>query len=356
MAGLIARLLGGKAQQGPAEPMEGVGGYAMPAGPANQTGYPGSTSQTRTFRGATPRDVKLDSATNTGTNNALSASADARSSAYRGDSGPNGPGLGGTPASRSPRVTPRVMTPRTAIQDELQRNSPAEFYGGPALKTGPGNNTAGAHPLTGAKAAGGHSMLDTQTPWRNAQPNIGENVPGSSNVRNTIAERYKARPGQVHTYKSAYRADQTPPLAHGQNADGNVKAGLGTSEVSVPSRFVFDDGGNQTWAVGREMPYGGRGDGARGADLNGQRYYATGQADQFWNAGQGNYGIARQQGSGNKSPVSFTEPAPWTAQFYTTTDSVGTTDNPNSSPGQQPNAVYVSPSTGRASNGTGRRG
>jgi hypothetical protein len=104
------------------------------------------------------------------------------------------------------------------------------------------------------------------------------------------------------------------------------------------------------------MPYGGRGDGARGADLNGQRFYATGQSDQFWNAGQGQYGIGRQRGSDHKTPVSFTEPAPWTAQYYTTTDSVGTNDTPNDSPGQQPSAVYVSPSSGRASNSTGRRG
>jgi hypothetical protein len=96
------------------------------------------------------------------------------------------------------------------------------------------------------------------------------------------------------------------------------------------------------------MPYGGRGDGARGAQLSGQRYYATGQSGAFWNAGQGDYGIARERGG--KRPVSFTEPAPWTTDFYDTTAGVA-----GQSTGQSPSTVYVSPSAGRASNSTGRR-
>jgi len=99
------------------------------------------------------------------------------------------------------------------------------------------------------------------------------------------------------------------------------------------------------------MPYTGRGDGARGAQLTGQRYYGTGQQDQFWNAGQGDYGIERAYGSGRKRPVSFTEPAPWTANFYDTTAPVQDNSNP-----QSPDAVYTSPSSGRASNSTGRNG
>jgi hypothetical protein len=101
------------------------------------------------------------------------------------------------------------------------------------------------------------------------------------------------------------------------------------------------------------MPYAGRGDGARGANLNGQRYYATGQADQFFNAGMGDYGIRRISGGGVSRPVSFTEPAPWTANFYDTTAEVGTTAAPGAN-AQSPNMVYVSPSGGRASNSTGR--
>ena len=236
----------------------------------------------------------------------------------------------------------------------MQHNSAAEFYGGPELKTGPGNNTAGGSPLGGAQAAGGHSQRDTITPWTRAQPLISGGVPGAQNVRNTIAERYKNTPGELHTYLSAPRADQASPNPGGQATDGNVHPDAVVQSVTVPSRR-FDDG-NTSWSVLREMPYAGRGNGARGADLNGQRYYATGQQSQFLNAGMGEFGVARQRGAGNKRPVSFTQPAPWTANYYDTTASVGTADSPNTQPAQQPDSVYTSPGGLRASNSTGRRG
>jgi len=126
------------------------------------------------------------------------------------------------------------------------------------------------------------------------------------------------------------------------------------TEVAVPSRFVAFDGGNQSWSVLREMPYGGRGDGARGAALDGTRYYGTGQDGQFLNAGQGAYGAARLAGP-NHRPTVFTEPAPWSTNYYDTTASVGTPDNPGPG-GQAADMVYVSPHAGRASNSTGRTG
>jgi hypothetical protein len=206
--------------------------------------------------------------------------------------------------------------------------------------------------MTPAARAGGHSQRDSTTPWIHAQAPLGGQAPGSENVRNQVAQRYKARPGQVRTYRSAARADQAPVLPGGQAVDGNVHPQLAAQDVSVPSRFVMP-GATTGWSVQRRMPYTGRGDGARGAQLSGQRYYGTGQQDQFWNAGQGNYGIARVQGQGNKRPVAFTEPAPWTQNFYDTTSEVGTTDAPGT-PTQGGQAVYVSPSAGRASNSTGR--
>jgi len=179
---------------------------------------------------------------------------------------------------------------------------------------------------------------------------IGSGTPGSNNVRNQVAQRYKNAPGQSHTYKSAARADQAPTNRGGQNTDGNVHPDRVVTEVTVPNRFQFAGTGSQTWSVLREMPYGGRGDGARGAQLNGQRYYAAGQSQAFWNAGQGDYGIARERGGDHKRPVSFTEPAPWTTDFYDTTASVQA-----GAGGQSASMVYVSPHSGRASNGTGRR-
>ena len=356
MAGLIARLFGGKPS--PAvdmEPAPGLGGYTQGAGPANQAGFPGSTSQVRTFPGRNPTRIgvgdwtTIKSETNYGFDQAPGTTPENRQASYRGDV----PGC----RTRSPRSTPFVPGQQTAMRQSLQHNSQGEFYGGPALHTGPGNQTAGGYidrTAAGQMGFPAADARDTTTPWTQAQPEISGNVPGSENVRNTIAERYKNEPGQLHGYLSAARPDQAQVNPGGQATDGNVHPSAVVQPVVVPNRYFHD--GITSWSVLREMPYGGRGDGARGADLNGQRYYAAGQAGQFLNGGQGEYGIARQLGSGNKRPVGFTQPAPWTANFYDTTASVGTTDDPNASPEQQPSAIYTSPGGLRASNSTGRMG
>jgi hypothetical protein len=351
VAGLVAALKAGfgfgPAPTANVEPAQGIGGYTMGAGPANQTGFPGSTSQVRTFPHPpnSPRVAKIRADTDSGANNAMGTTPEVRQASYRGD----------VPGARtsSPRSTPEVRGRQTAIRQEMQHNDPTEFYGGPPLRTRPGNNTAGAHPLGPSEGAGGHSMIDTTTPYSRATVVLDGDTPGAQNVRNQIAQKYKAAPGEMHTYRSKSRPDQATPNPGGQATDGNVD-GVGiTQEVTVPSRAVFEQLG---WSVLREMPYAGRGNGARGADLNGQRYYATGQETQFWNAGQGDYGIARQRGEGNKRPVAFTQPAPWTANYYDTTASVGTATDPNQNPAQQPSSVYTSPGGLRASNSTGRTG
>lgn len=343
MAGLIKALFGGKSRPPVnTNPLPGQGGYTLPPGPAGQTGFPGSTRQTRTFQGNNPRRVMVRADTNTGFEQDLGTSVQRRQASYRGD-------VDGAAAS-NPRSTSLTSSRQPLLTQLMQENSSAEFFGGPMLKTGPGNDTAGGVPGRAAAAAGGHSQYDTATPYVLAQTEIATDVPGSNNVRNQVAQRYKAAPGQMHTYKSAARADQTPVLRGGMFTDGNVHPDLAVTEVTVPSRFVFDGGGNQTWAVLREMPYGGRGNGARGADLNGQRYYATGQSGEFWNAAQGDYGIARERGGDHKRPVSFTEPAPWTTDFYDTTAGLQ-----SGATGQAPSTVYVSPSAGRAATNTGRR-
>lgn len=343
MAGMIARLFGGASRPPDTNPVPGIGGYAQGTGPTGQTGFPGSTSQTRTYRGNNPRTVGLRADTNSGFEQAMGTTLVTQQHAYRGD----------VPGARvaNPRATGRVPTRQTRSVQGLQHNAVGEFYGGPMLQTGPGNNTAGGVPMTPAKHAGGHSQRDTTTPWIDAQPVIGTGVPGSNNVRNQVAQRYKNRPGESHTYQSAARADQAPVNPSGQASDGNVHPERARSEVTVPNRFVFPGGGNTTWSILRDMPYSGPGNGARGAHLNGQRYYASGQDQQFWNAGQGDYGVGRERGG--KRPVSFTEPGPWTANFYDTTSEVGTSDAPGT-PGQSPNMVYTSPGSGRASNSTGR--
>lgn len=344
MAGKIAALFGGRSRPKiDTNPHPGIGGYALGAGPANETGFPGSTSSTRTFAGNSPRVAKIRSDTDSGFEQAPGTAPQVRQSSYRGDV----PGA----STRSPRATPLTASWQPRLTQIMQENSRAEFYGGPMLHTGPDNNTAGGVPGAPAAGAGGHSQRETQTLWSAAQPVIGTDVPGSENVRNQVAQRYKNRPGQEHSYRSAARPDQAPANRGGQATDGNVHPDAATTEVSVPNRFVFPGGGNTTWAVLREMPYGGRGDGARGAALNGQRYFASGQGQQFMNGGQGDYGVARLAGGDHKRPVSFAEPGPWTANFYDTTASVQ-----DGADEQAPSNVYVSPRSGRASNGTGRRG
>jgi hypothetical protein len=359
MAGLIARLFGGKTAttEGPAEPAPGVGGYTAGTGPAGQTGFPGSTGQRRTFPGRNPTNAPgrygvsqgnwttVKAQTNYGFDQSLAPVPMIRQESYRGDV------IGGR--TRNPRETRRVVTPQTEMRYRLQNNSTAEFFGGPRLRTGEGNNTAGGETLRGAWTQGGHSAIDTTTPLSRANVELAQGVPGAQNVRNDWATDYKYPAGILHTYKSAPRPDQAPVNPGGQATDGNVHQDAVTQDVTVTTRAQFPELG---WSVLREMPYGGRGNGARGADLNGQRYYAAGQSDQFWNAGQGEYGVARLRGGDVKRPVSFTQPAPWTAQFYDTTADVGTLDDPNASPGQQPQAVYYSPGGMRASNSTGRTG
>lgn len=303
----------------------------MPPGRAGESGYPGSTAQTKTFRGRDPRQAKIQAPSNTGWDSGLSDETITRQAAYRGDQQ--------TPVPASPRATPQVRTPKGSIRQRMQRE-PGEFFGGPMLRTSPGNVTAGGNPLSSAAAAGGHSVMATQTPAPRRRTVIARGVPGAQNVRNQVAQSYRAVPGQSHTYRSAARPDIAPVNSSGQASDGNAHPDRATTMVTVPSRFVFAGGGHLTNSVLREMPYGGRGDGARGAALSGDRYYATGQDDQFWNAGMGNYGVARERGG--KRPVGFTEPAPWTANFYDTTDSVGTTGQAGDG-GQSPDMVYVSP-------------
>jgi hypothetical protein len=345
MAGLIAALTKRRAPSTPFDPaLEGIGGDTSGPGPAGASGFPGSTSQTRTFRGLSPRAVKLESDTNSG----FDQGSDGTETRQVGRAYSEG--------WSNPRDTPDVTTPRPRITASL-RTDPREWFGGLPLRSdavAPANDIVGGNPLMRAQDVGGHSTYDTETPRTARQPDISGGVPGSQNVRNTIAQRYKNPPGQLHTYQSRPRPDQAPVNPGGQATDGNVHPDRVVSLVTVPNRFVWGQGGVQTWSVERQMPYGSgeRGDGARGADLNGTRYYAEGPPVNT-NGGLGAYGVSRLRGP-NHRPVFFSEPAPWTSQFYDTTASVGTPDSPGPG-GQSPDAVYVSPDPGRGSlTGTGR--
>jgi hypothetical protein len=345
MAGLIARLTGRKAPKTPWDPaLEGMGGYRQGVGPDGEGGFPGSTSATRYFKGASPREAELRTDTIGGFDQGFEGT-DVRQHAKKSGE-----------LNNDPRTTPEVTTPRPRTVGFLRRN-PGEWFGGVPMRSdavAPATHAAGSglNPLTGAAAAGGHSTYDTETPRTERQPDISGHVPGSANVRNSIALRYLAASADSHTYKSAPRPDQNG------NVEGELGSGGGrwayTTEVTVPNRYRWagPQGGVQTWTANRMMPYTGRGDGARGAQLSGARYYASGPPIAL-NAGLGDYGVARLRGDKTKRPVSFTEPAPWTSQFYDTTESVGTADAPGTN-SAMPDAIYVSPEVPRNLNSTGR--
>lgn len=333
MAGLIAALFGGKSRPPDPDPLPGQGGYDMPPGPYGGSGFPGSTSSTRTLKGLNPRAAKVRSDSNTGFEQGLSAVQQVRQASYRGDH------------PTKPRQTPSVATPQPELTRLMQENSTAEWFGGQPLQNQPGYDLAGLNPLSGAAQAGGHSVRDTETPKVSKRAvQISTGVPGSNNVRNQIAQRYKNRPGQAHTYRPAPRADQP----------GSTPSTAAIGEpVTVENRFVYAGGGYESYWAERQMPYNGRGDGARGAQLSGERYYAAGPPA-FENGGNGMYGVARLRGP-NHRPTVFAEPAPWSTNYYDTTADVGTTEVPGT-PTQAPDMVYTSPSPGRASNSTGRTG
>jgi len=344
MAGLIAALKGRKAPKTPWDPaLEGMGGARQGPGPAGEAGFPGSTSATRTFKGASPRTVGLRSDSVTGFDQGFEGEQTRQWSKKSGE------------LNRDPRATPDVTTPQPRTVGFLRRSS-QEWYGGVPLRSdaiAPATHAAGSglNPTQRSADAGGHSTYDTETPRTSRQPDISGGVPGSQNVRNTIARRYREQPGMLHTYKSAPRPDQNPDV--GAEFGGGHWAY--TTDVTVPSRYKWGGtgGGVGTWSVQRQMPYVGRGDGARGAALNGTRYYAEGPPIAV-NAGMGDYGVSRLRGNKTRRPVAFTEPAPWTSQFYDTTASVGTPDAPGT-PGQSPDLVHVSPDPGRGGiNSTGR--
>lgn len=307
MAGLIRALFGGRSRPPDPDPLPGQGGYTLPRGPYGEGGFPGSTSPTRTFNTRTPRVAKIDADTNSGINNALGTAGDLRQASYRGDV----PGA----AAAGPRATSLTVTPQPLNVQQLQENDPpAEFYGGYPLKSRPGYaDNVGLNPP---------HVRDTEFPRtvEGRYLDIAAGVPGGLRQRNT---RYyagtQARPGE--------------PAA----------AGMGKSPGG-PDRYVYDgiNGGFQSYQFTREMPYGGRGDGARGAALSGLRYYAN--ADQFTSQ-EGAYGQARMAGP-NHRPTTWTEPAPWTSGYYDTTASTGTPDSPGTD-GQQLQAAYVSPDPGR---------
>ena len=319
-----------------AVPLPGVGGYAYPPGPYGATGFPGSTAAARKTKGQTPRSRRDRQLT--------AAQAQAR------DTGPEFQDV-------TPVMVPKPQTTRSQVRFR------------PGAEPEPGNRflrTDGTprqpRARTGEETSTEHRMT----------PVIGADAPGSQNVRNTVAQRYKARPEIWREYKPApnpgklgahlngtsyYHGDQqvwgTPD---GKPIDGYPQ-NLSGSTVTVQSRYVSDEGAQEGYAMNRAEAFDHGGVAAwpdgyegvrhiRGGRLTGQRYFGAIAEQQQIGLPSDSFGIKRRRGP-NHRPVSFRQPAPHTANYYDVAPDQGT---------QAPDMIHKSPSSGRRAAARVRRG
>jgi len=328
MAGWFSRLFapasGGQAAVS-LDPAPGEGGYAQGAGPTGQDGYPGSGITNKV--GATDiRSAKIP--------------ADRASSPELGLDGyewTDVAGRGDVPGATpySPRTTGRAVVSRRAVTS-FQRD-PATNQGGIVMSPEPGAQTVGGNPLSGAAAAGGHSVIDQETLSRNAWPVIDGNMPvpqiGEAGPA-LWAERWKAIPGTDRTGISSTRSDNAPPQAAGWQADGEVHPDRLRQDVTTTDRLVTPE---ITWSFDRPWPYA-----ARPQFLDGERLYYS-AVSQFTDGNVGQVGVPSAY---QRRPTSYNTPAPWTGGFQ---DGSTVPD-----PTQQTGQTYTPPPSPRASNGTGR--
>src|SRR6185437_480994 len=175
--------------------------------------------------------------------------------------------------------------------------------------------------------------------YKPSTPVVGANAPGSENVRNTYAQKYKADPSLIRVYLSSPNPGTNGGRSSGNTDNGAVLGGDPTP-VTVQSRWVSREGAQEGFTADRRIPYmihhrpeGYRGAGSnRGADLSGQAYRMEAKEE---TAGlpDGDYGIARRRGP-NHRPVRFEQPGPWAANYRDVAPDEGT---------HQPNMVRVSP-------------
>jgi hypothetical protein len=198
-------------------------------------------------------------------------------------------------------------------------------------------------------------------PERRETPLIG-GAPGSANVRNTYAQRYKARPELVRAYQPAPNPGKTGArldapsqyhpgvMVHG-HPDGKPVPGMDANpgpppSVTVQSRYVSAEGAQEGYAMNRPLmfarggvaPYPDTSERStgnhhlRGGRLTGQRYFGAIRDQQRIGLPSDSYGISRARGPRHR-PVGFTPPEPWTANYQ------------DSAPGEEPasDMIHLSP-------------
>lgn len=205
-------------------------------------------------------------------------------------------------------------------------------------------------------------------PEQRMTPVIGRPYTASvKNVRNTIAQRYKARPELVRGYRPSPNPGKTGASAAGGfqyhpgtttgRPDGKPIPGMTSNPgdpptVTVQSRFVSLEGSMEGYAMNRPEQFarGGvkgwpdsyvRSTGnhhLRGGRLTGQRYFGAIEDQQQIGLPSDAYGISRARGPRHR-PVKFEQPAPWTGNYY---------DVPAENSQFTPDMVHQSPSRPRA--------
>lgn len=315
----------------PGVPLPGLGGYDYPRGPYGATGFPGSTpaatpTHTQTVQGRKDRQLTP-------------------TQVWVRDTGPHAADVG-------PVRVPRPQPSYSEVEFIPGTTDPASTYVRPD----------GSPRLPRAR------QMRSTSAERRMTPVIG-GAPGSQNVRNQVAQRYKARPGDLHTYRAAPNPGKTGArldgvsqyhpgqMVHG-DPDGKPIPGMASQPgappgVTVPSRFVSAEGSMEGYAMDRPLQFDKGGVAGypssytrftgnqhpRGGRLTGQRYFGD-RADQAQiGLPSDAYGIARARGPRHR-PVRFEQPAPWTVNYYDTA--------PEDATAQAADMIHVSPTRPRA--------
>ncbi len=178
-------------------------------------------------------------------------------------------------------------------------------------------------------------------------------APGSQNVRNDYAQRYKARPELVRAYQPSPNPGKTgarldgpsqyhPGVTVRGHPDGKPVPGMDANpgpppSVAVQSRFVSGEGAQEGYAVDRPMlftkggtppayPAGYIGnEHIRGARMSGTRYFGAVRDQQRIGRQDDAYGIARARGPRHR-PVAFVQPPPRAANYYDEGAAAGDSD------------------------------
>ena len=317
-------------------PHPGIGGYDYPRGPYGATGFPGSTpaalERGRTGHRQTAEGRRDRQLTTT--------------EIWERDTGPAALDVGPT----------RVPEPQTTYSEVRFR---------PGRQTGPSRFI---RPDGTPRQPRARQMRSTK-PEHRMTPIIGANAPGSQNVRNEYAVRYKARPELWRAYRPSANPGKTgaklmgPARRHPStyvygDPDGKPIPGMdpqtGPPEVIVQSRYVSHEGAQEGYAMNREFFFAKGGTPARqpkgaaphirGGRYDGTRYFGELKDQQRIGLPSDSFGIKRARGP-NHRPTRFEQPPPWTANFYDVPPDEGDT---------APDQIHRSPVGPRRSPGTSR--